>query len=549
MESLSVQISFQDYIIALAANPLARIVFVPMIISLLILVLEKNPKIVRLWAIIGTLIPLWDLVTSTMNFTFDPGPDPLFGKNYYLSLPWVDRLNITLTFGADGLNWPFVWLVFVVSLFAVLASYKITNRAKEFYFLMLLIQGALYGVFLSLDYFLFYIFWELTLIPMYFLIAIWGGANRQYAALKFLIYTLSGSIFMLFAIIGLYYYSGTNSFLMIGVGQSEQFFTSFLHIKHLVFLGLFLGFAVKIPMFPFHTWLPDAHVEAPTPVSMILAALLLKMGIYGFMRSAYYTLPDIALSWAPIIGTLAVIAIVYGGLVALAQRDFKRMIAYSSIAHMGFAMLGIASMNADGFLGATYMAVAHGIITAALFFLVGILEDRTGTREFSDLGGFMTITPYYSAILIFLSLASMGLPGLMSFWGEFLALRGAFTVPEYMNKVSTILGDGQVWFTFLGFIGILGILVAAVYFITMLIKVLMGPVKERWAKVKDIAFIDAAVLIPTVIIVFILGVFPAPLLEMTVYGNVDLHHSINQKFERAKEIREARAAQGLSIQK
>lgn len=539
-----------QYLISIVTNPLSWIIFAPIIIGFLTLMLDKKSiNSHRATALIGSIIPLVAIIFAHRGFTFDLGPDPLFGKNYYLSLPWIDVLNISFTIGADGLNWPMVWLVAIVSIFAVIASFKITERTKEYFFLILLMQGALYGVFLSLDYFLFYIFWELTLIPMYFLIAIWGGPNRQYAALKFLIYTLTGSIFMLFSIIGMYYYSGTNSFLMIPIAQAESWHTVFLALKHLIFLGLFLGFAVKIPMFPFHTWLPDAHVEAPTPVSMILAALLLKMGIYGFMRSAYFTLPDIALSWGPFIGTLAVIAIVYGGLVALAQRDFKRLIAYSSIAHMGFAMLGISAMNADGFIGATYMAVAHGIITAALFFMVGILEERTKTREFSELGGLMTVLPNYSAILILLSIASMGLPGLMSFWGEFLALRGAFTVSEYWSKVSTIIGNGQEWFTFLGFFGILGILVAAVYFITMLIKVLMGPIKERWALLKDIKFLEASVLIPTVIIVVILGLFPSPLLNITQYSCVDLHHSIVLKFERAKEIREARAAQGLSIQK
>ena len=405
---------------------------------------------------------------------------------------WISQFNIHYFLGVDGISLPMITLTALVSFIACLASFGIQNREKEYYSLFLLLETGMLGTFLALDLILFYVFWEVVLIPMYFLIGIWGGARKEYAALKFFLYTLAGSLFMLIGILALYFKSSPHTFDLTQI--STAVFT--VKFQKALFLSFFFAFAIKVPIWPFHTWLPDAHVEAPTPISVILAGVLLKMGTYGFLRFSYPLAPEAAFKFAPYMAILAIISIIYGGLVALAQKDFKKMVAYSSVSHMGFVVLGLASLNPDGFSGAMLQMFNHGIITSGLFLLVGVLYDRAHTRDMTAFGGLAAQLPLYSGILIFFSMASLGLPGLSGFISEFLILFGGFQCSRLAAGLASI-----------------GIFLAAAYLLFMVRRVLCGPANPKWQGLPEINRLELFTLIPLMILIVLLGVFPQLILS------------------------------------
>lgn len=408
---------------------------------------------------------------------------------------WIPQINVTYHMGVDGISYLLLLLTTLLCFLACLASFSIKERVKEYFIFYLLLETGMLGTFVALDLFLFYIFWEITLVPMYFLIGIWGGPRKEYAAMKFFLYTLAGSVFMLLGILALYFTSMPHTFNIIELAGQNDIFTKMFQC--IVFAALFFGFAIKVPIFPFHTWLPDAHVEAPTPISVLLAGVLLKMGAYGFFRISYPILPQAAVFFAFALAILAVINIVYGALVAMAQTDFKKMVAYSSVSHMGFVILGLAAMTPNGFSGAILQMFNHGIITGALFLLVGVLYERSHTRDLNAFGGLGARIPAFGGILIFFSLASLGLPGLSGFVSEFLSLLGAFNV----FKVITI-------------ISVSGIVITAGYFLFMIQRILLGPLNSKWEKIEEINTLELVTLVPLMIIVVVLGVYPKLALDI-----------------------------------
>jgi len=417
---------------------------------------------------------------------------------------WIPQFNAHYFLGIDGISLPMVALTALVSFLACIASFGIQTREKEYYCLFLLLETGMMGTFLALDLLLFYVFWEVVLIPMYFLIGIWGGSRKEYAAVKFFLYTLAGSLFMLIGILALYFKSSPHTFDLTQI-QPLAFTLKF---QKALFLTFFFAFAIKVPIWPFHTWLPDAHVEAPTPISVILAGVLLNMGTYGFLRFSYPLAPEAAFAFAPYLAILAVIGIIYGGFVAFAQKDFKKMVAYSSVSHMGFVVLGLAAINSAGFSGAMLQMFNHGIITSGLFLLVGVLYDRAHTRDMTAFGGLAAQLPFYSGILIFFAMASLGLPGLSGFIGEFLILMGGFQYTPIAAGLASI-----------------GIFLAAAYLLFMVRRVLMGPANPKWKNLADINTRELFTLIPLMILVILLGIAPQLILN---YINPTLNTLLSQ---------------------
>jgi NADH-quinone oxidoreductase subunit M len=412
--------------------------------------------------------------------------------------------------GLDGISLPLVILTMGITLLCVVYSwdhFPEPHNPKAFLALLLVLETGMVGTFLAEDLILFFIFFELVLLPMFFMIGVWGGPNRDYASIKFFLFTLFGSALMLLSFLALFFKSEPHTFDIVKLAQ--------LHgdgIAHgtqlLIFGGLFLGFAIKVPMFPFHTWLPDAHTEAPTVGSVILAAVLLKLGTYGFVRIALPILPEAAHSWAPIIGALAVIGIIYGALGCLAQRDMKRLIAFSSVAHMGFVMLGISTLTSFGINAAIFGMVAHGLITGMLFFLAGSVQERFHTREISRLGGLLLQAPKMGWILGFCAMASLGLPGLAGFWGEFPAVLSSYEPAEGLN-----LG----LFRFFMVVAAIGTVLAAGYLLWMLQRVAMGKVPEEWqdAHIHDVHMPEWIAWLPLLLLIVVLGVFPGAVFNVT----------------------------------
>ncbi len=470
---------------------LSWITFAPLIGALAILFIPKSSVSIIKWVATATtlVVGLLSLIALTH---FDPNQS---GFQMIEKVEWIPQFGVHYMLGTDGISFPMVALTALMCFLACLASFGIENREKEYYFLFLLLETGMLGSFLALDLFLFYIFWEVVLVPMYFLIGIWGGPRKEYAAIKFFLYTLAGSLFMLLGILALYFASPAHTFDITELAKTHLD----LGLQKILFLAFFLGFAIKVPMFPFHTWLPDAHVEAPTPISVILAGILLKMGTYGFLRFSYPLFPEAAQWFSPFMAILAVIGIVYGGFVALAQNDFKKMVAYSSVSHMGFVLLGLAALNANGFNGAMLQMFNHGTITGALFLLVGVLYDRAHTRDMNGFGGIGAQMPAYSGILIFISLASLGLPGLSGFISEFLILLGGY---QY-NRLYTGLAC-------------IGIILAAAYLLYMIRRVLLGPLNPKWNKLTDINLRELITIVPLMIIILVLGIYPSLLLEYMI---------------------------------
>ena len=470
---------------------LSWIVFLPLAGALACLFIPKSMTNAFKW--IATLVTGLDLLAGLCLFLrFNPATS---GFQFLEDHRWIPQVGVHYLFGVDGISFPMVLLTLLLSFLACIGSFGITERQKEYYFLYLLLTMGMLGTFLALDLIFFYVFWEVVLVPMYFLIGIWGGPRKEYAAIKFFLYTLAGSLFMLLGILALYFHTTPHTFSMLDLATQthSRFF------QQLVFLAFFFGFAIKVPVWPFHTWLPDAHVEAPTPISVLLAGILLKMGTYGFFRISYPILPEGAYWFRPYMGILAVIGIVYGGFVALAQTDFKKMVAYSSVSHMGFVLLGLAAFTNDGFNGALLQMFNHGTITGGLFLLVGVLYDRAHLRDLNAFGGLGAKMSVYSGILIFFSLASLGLPGLSGFISEFLCLLGTF--PVYR------------WFAILSCIGII---LAATYLLYMIQRVLLGPLNPKWSKLPDINRREIFTLVPLMILILVVGIYPKAILHYIV---------------------------------
>ncbi|MHB8930474.1 MAG: complex I subunit 4 family protein [Melioribacteraceae bacterium] len=429
-------------------------------------------------------------------------------------ISWLGNVKIDYFLGIDGLSMPMVLLTALISFIAAISSWTIEKSVKGYFALFLLLDAGMMGVFVSLDFFLFYIFWELMLLPMYFLIGIWGGPRKEYAAIKFFIYTLFGSVFILLVMIGLYFSatelmgdgSRVHTFNMLALMNPANYSADGIlsmmnpsNLRLVAYIALFVGFAIKIPMFPFHTWLPDAHVEAPTPISVILAGVLLKMGTYGILRISYPIFPDITRQLMWYIALFGMINIVYGALVALAQKDFKKLIAYSSVSHMGYVLLGMASLTTVGINGAIFQMFNHGTITAMLFLIVGVVYDRAHTRGLNDFGGLATQMPVYTGFVTVAFFAAIGLPSMSGFVSEALVFLGAFGVGAI--RIITMIST-------------LGILLGAAYMLWTLQRIFFGPLNEKWSALKDLDAREYAMFIPLTIIIFFLGIYPSGMLNI-----------------------------------
>jgi len=474
---------------------LTLIMFLPLIGVLACALLPKAAQGAAKW--IALFLSAINVVLSfmlLMSYRFGGG------IQFETMIKWIPQINMHYHVGVDGFSLPMVILATVLMFLAVLASWKIDVKPKLYYAMLMLLSVGMVGVFCALDFVLFYVFWEIVLVPMYFLISQWGGARRNYAAIKFFLYTFFGSVFMLVGIIALYL--ATGSFDIIALQNAEL--PAFLPygFQWWVFAAFLLGFAIKVPLWPLHTWLPDAHVEAPMAGSVLLAGIMLKMGTYGLLRIAIPILPEAFEWWQPIIAVLAVISIVYGGAVAFAQKDIKKLIAYSSVAHMGFAMLGIAAGTAIGFAAAMAVNVSHGLTTGMLFFLFGMLYDRTHTRKIKDYSGLAAKLPVYAGLFVFASFASMGLPLLSGFIGEFLSLVGAWE------------GFAKFDMQWLVIPAAIGILLGGAYTLWLLQRTIFGEPSEIVEGLKDLSFREILVVAPLAIASLALGVYWAFLLDI-----------------------------------
>ena len=484
---------------------LTQMVFFPLIGAAVILLLPSNrPSLIRWVSALFTLPPLLLAVWLFANFDRSAA-----GLQFTEKVSWIPAYNINYFVGVDGISISMVLLTALISFICIFASWGIDKAVKGYFSLFLLLDAGMMGVFVALDFFLFYIFWEVMLLPMYFLIGIWGGPRREYAAIKFFLYTLFGSVLMLLAILALYFTSSPHTFDMTQlIAQNSRYSLAVLPIwpfkqwgwsfQHVVWMALFIGFAIKIPAFPFHTWLPDAHVEAPTAISVILAGVLLKMGTYGILRINFAMLPvataDLAFYF---LGALGAWNIIYGALCAMAQKDFKKLIAYSSVSHMGYVMLGMATFTPQGINGAVLQMFNHGTITGMLFLIVGVIYDRAHHREIDGFGGLAAIMPLYTGVTVLAFFASMGLPGLSGFISEVLVLLGAWQK-----------------YQILAIFGASGVILTAGYLLWTIQRVYLGPSNEKYLGLPEINGRELFTLVPLGIIVVILGVYPNAVLDL-----------------------------------
>src|SRR5437870_4428875 len=492
---------FREHILTIVAFwPLAGMI-------VLMLFNKENKTLIRWWAnfvmIVGFVlsIPLW------IWFDRDTADQMQFVQN----IPWIQTIGANYHVGIDGISLLLVMLTTLLGPLAVLSSWEaIHDRVKEYYVFMLMLQAGMLGVFVSLDFFLFYVFWEVMLVPMYFIIGVWGGPRKLYAAIKFFLYTLFGSVLLLLGILALYFIYpnlaaqhpevagrfGTGATFDVLAFQAVASYLPFTY-QYWIFLAFFVGFAIKVPMFPFHTWLPDAHVEAPTAGSVVLAAVLLKMGTYGFLRFLLPLFPQATLQFAPLLSALAILGIIYGGIVSWAQPDVKRLVAMSSVSHLGLVTLGAFALTVPAVQGSLLQMVNHGISTGGLFLIVGVLYDRTHSRQLDDSGGVAALMPRLAPMALIVVLSSLALPGTNGFVGEFLILLGTFqTNPAYAALASS------------------GVILSAVYLLWMYQRVMQGPVavKER-ARMTDLTRREQWLFIPLIALIFWIGVYPSPLLR------------------------------------
>jgi NADH-quinone oxidoreductase subunit M len=483
---------------------LSIVIFLPVVGGVIALFLPRDNRPLLIgWAVAVSLatflvsLPLWFIFdTSTADF------------QYVEKVSWIPSAGISYQVGIDGISLLLVLLTtFLMPIVFLSSATGIERRVKEFVAITLLLETAMLGTFMALDLFLFYVFWELMLVPMYFLIGIWGGPRRIYAAVKFFLYTMAGSVLMLLAIIGLYSLSapsgGTRTFDLLAIMQNPVP----AQWQPWLFGAFALAFAIKVPMFPFHTWLPDAHVEAPTAGSVILAAVLLKMGTYGFLRFCLPLFPQTVVAVVPLIALLAVIGILYGAMVATMQRDIKKLVAYSSVSHLGFVMLGLFALTPEALQGSLLQMVNHGFSTGALFLLVGMLYERAHTRQISAFGGVAKVMPVFAAFFLLVMFSSAGLPGTNGFVGEFLILVGTFK-NDAMGLQPYAMAAG------------VGVILGAIYLLWMYQRVMQGPVKETDGNghvlhLKDISAREVLVLVPLAIMILWIGIYPKPFLDRT----------------------------------
>lgn len=485
------------------------ILWFPVIGMVAVLVIPKgNDNAVRWTSLVATAITF--VLTLVLYANFDQsvaGMQP----NFLVKVPWIEQFNIFYSLGIDGISLPMTILNGLLFFLCVMSSWTVEKNVKAYFALLLMLQSTVFGVFFSLDFFLFYVYWEVMLLPMFFLIGVWGGENCEYAAVKFFLYTFFGSIVMLVGIIALYYATGKgvdsfNILAMHGGKFSEltvNIFGSVFSFEKLFFWAMFLGFAIKVPVFPFHTWLPHAHVQAPTAVSVILAGVLLKMGTYGFLRIAFPIFPAASVLYSDIIAVLGLISVIYGALCAMAQDDVKKLVAYSSVSHMGFVMMGLAAMTVQGMNGAVLQMFNHGTSTAMMFLMIGVLYERSHHRWIvkpdgsKGFGGLYTQMPRYTVIFIIGMFASLGLPGLSGFISEALIFLGMY------EKFTTMTA-----------LAIIGLLIGAAYLLWMFKRMFFGEVNPEVKDYEDMNLREVAYMIPLCVAVIVFGIFPAPILNV-----------------------------------
>ena len=488
---------------------LSWMTFLPVIGAAVIAFIPSERKeVIKTVAAAAAAVPL--ILAVKLFMDFDRATTSFQFVEHYT---WIESFNIEYFMGIDGLSVPMVLLTALLSFLCIIASWNIDRASKGYFALFLILEAGMMGVFCALDFFLFYVFWEVMLLPMYFLIGIWGGPRREYAAIKFFLYTLAGSVLMLLAMIAFYLnvqdpVTGGHTFNMLHMFDqaNHNSWLQLTNIRHLLWIGLFIGFAIKVPIFPFHTWLPDAHVEAPTAVSVILAGVLLKMGTYGILRISYPILPDQAVWFAYAMVIFGAINILYGAYCAMAQSDMKKLVAYSSVSHMGYVLLGMGAMCKVGLDGAAAQAAIngavlqmfnHGTITAMMFLCVGVIYDRAHHREINGFGGLGLQMPVYTTVFSFALFAALGLPGLSGFVGEALIFMGTF--PAYRT---------------VAMISALGLVIGAAYVLWMLQRVFLGPKQDKYDDLPDISARELVTLVPIGILVLVLGVYPMPVLDL-----------------------------------
>jgi len=485
---------------------LSLVTFIPVFGALIVLLIPRqNEKAVKIVSAVITFIPfvLATYMWGQFNYTMS-GINNEAQFQFVQHFKWIPAYNIEYFIGVDGLSFPMVWLTTLLSFLAIIASWNINKAVKGYFALFLLLETGMLGVFVSLDFFLFYIFWEVMLLPMYFLIGIWGGPRREYAAIKFFLYTLLGSVLMLIVMLALYFnvkdpVTGGHTFnMLLMMDQSNHSgWLLGVDVRLWLYILLFIGFAIKVPIFPFHTWLPDAHVEAPTAISVILAGILLKMGTYGLFRLSYPIFPDVAVKTAYMLAVLGVINILYGAFVAMAQKDLKKMVAYSSVSHMGFVLLGMSTFTDAGMNGALFQMFSHGMITAMLFLLVGVIYDRAHHREIDGFGGLAVKMPIFAGVATLAFFAALGLPGMTGFIAEVMVFIGTFSV----YRTLTILA-------------VLGIIVTASYILWTVQRVFLGKLNPKYENISEISGRELFTLVPLGILVILFGIYPIPILNL-----------------------------------
>jgi len=482
---------------------LTTIVFLPVVGAIVIAVIPGlQDKVIKRIAAVFTFIPL---VLSVLLFAmFDRSAGMAGVIQFEEKLSWIPALNAHYHLGVDGLNLPLVVLMAVLGFLVILISWKINLRPREYFAWLLLLETSILGVFCSLDLLLFFVFWEIEVIPMYFLIHIWGSGRKQYSAIKYVVYTLFGSALMLAGILSLYFVTGSLS--MVDLAQNGLAMVQSVMPLAGIFFLLLIGFAVKLPVFPLHTWLPDAHTDAPTAGSVVLAGALIKMGGYGIIRVCVSIFPQVAQQYAQLLVIFAVISVIYGAAVTLRQTDLKRLIAYSSISHMGFVLLGVFALSPVSLTGATLQMVSHGFITGLLFAVAGLLMHNTGERDLRKLGGLSRQVPVIAVVFSIAGLGALGLPTTSGFAAEFITFAGSFS--------STVVAGIQVY----TILAIIGIVLAAGYILWMLQRVFYGPVLDKFNKVKDADSLEKVYLFIFIAVIMLIGIYPAILTDVIKLG-------------------------------